>query len=114
MNHPFITLNVPLNCSDADVRSAYQTLLRKFSPEHRPEEFQQIQEAYQTLKTERDRWTWRLCNLKENQNDPMVALEEFVHLPSRFNPPGALPFRAFLKSCSVLASKDLSKKTKKP
>ena len=58
--NPFLVLNLPLGATDADVRAAYQSLLRRFPPERRPEKFQIIQEAYQSLRTERERWNWRL------------------------------------------------------
>jgi curved DNA-binding protein CbpA len=106
--NPFLVLDVPLDASDADVRAAYQSLLRRFPPERRPERFQIIQEAYQTLRTERDRWNWRLLHLGGEHDGPLEALEDFARLPGRMRAPGAALFRSFLRSCAGAAKREQS------
>ncbi len=107
--NPYLALDVPLTADDAAVRAAYQRLLRKFPPEHRPEQFQTIQEAYGMLRTARDRWRWRLLHLEEERRGPMEALEGFARLPERLRPPGAKPFQALLTSCAAIALRDVAK-----
>lgn len=106
--NPFLVLDVPLDASDADVRTAYQSLLRRFPPERQPEKFQIIQEAYQELRTERDRWNWRLLHLCGGHEGPLEALENFTRLPARIRPPGAAVFRSFLRSCAGAAKREQS------
>ena len=43
------TLRVAKNASPEDVRNAYVRLVRRYPPEHFPEKFMQLQEAYQKL-----------------------------------------------------------------
>lgn len=104
--NPFLVLDLPTTASDKEVRAAYQQLLRRFPPEHRPQEFQLIQEAYQALRTERDRWRWRLLHLPTKDESPLEVVEEFVRLPQRAKPPGAPAFRAFLRGCAAAASRE--------
>ena len=106
--NPFLVLDVPLDASDADVRAAYQSLLRRFPPERRPEQFQIIQEAYLSLRTERERWSWRLLHLGGGGDGPLEALENFARLPGRIRPPGATAFRGFLRSCAGAAKREQS------
>lgn len=103
--NPFLVLDVPVTATDEEVRAAYQRLLRRFSPEHRPEEFQLIQEAYQALRTARDRWQWRLFHLPKERTSPLQAMEAFARIPGRARPPGAAAFRSFLSSCTTAATR---------
>jgi curved DNA-binding protein CbpA len=98
-------LDVPVTATDEEVRAAYQKLLRRFTPEHRPEEFQLIQEAYQELRSARDRWRWRLLHLPKEREGPLAALESFARLPGRARPPGAAAFNSFLRGCAAAADR---------
>lgn len=103
--NPYLVLDLPLDAGDAGVRAAYQQLLRRYPPESRPEQFQLIQEAYEKLRTGRDRWRWRLLHLKDDVSGPLEGLEAFAKLPGRLRPPGASPFRDFLKACGDSAAR---------
>jgi len=111
--NPYLVLDLPPDAGDGDVRSAYQRLLRKYPPEHRPEQFQKIQEAYGLLRTSRERWRWKLLHLQDQRSGPVEALEEFARLPARMRPPGAKPFLALLKSCAAAAARDAAKPARK-
>jgi hypothetical protein len=104
--NPFLVLDVPTTASDEEVRAAYQRLLRRFPPEHRPAQFQLIQESYQALRTERDRWRWRLLHLADSHEGPLEVLADFVRLPGRARPPGAPAFRTFLRGCAAAAKRE--------
>jgi hypothetical protein len=104
--NPFLVLDVPTTASDEEVRAAYQRLLRRFPPEHRPEQFQLIQESYQLLRTERDRWRWRLLDLPNSHDGPVEVLAQFVRLPGRAKPPGAAAFNTFLRGCAAAAKRE--------
>lgn len=107
--NPFLALDVPMDATDEQVRAAYQKLLRRYPPEHRPREFQIIQEAYQETKTAADRRRWLLFHLPTGRISPMEALENFARLPDRMKPPGAAAFRTFLRGCANTALREQSK-----
>lgn len=106
--NPFLVLDVPVGVSDDGVRAAYQKMLRRYPPEHRPVQFQQIQEAYQALRTGRDRWRWRLLHLDNSRDGPLEAMENFARLPGRLRPPGAPAFRGLLRACAAAAMRESS------
>lgn len=52
---PFDLLGVTPGASDADIKRAYTRLLRRFKPEHHPDQFRRIREAYEACQ-ERVAW----------------------------------------------------------
>ena len=104
--NPFLVLDIGLDTTDAEVRAAYQALLRRFPPEQRPREFQLIQEAYQALRTDRERWHWRLLNLETGHDGPLEALENFARLPGRSRPPGATALRDLVRACGAATMRE--------
>lgn len=52
---PFRLLGVEPPVSEQDLKRAYTRLIRRFKPEHHPEEFRRIREAYETA-LERAKW----------------------------------------------------------
>jgi curved DNA-binding protein CbpA len=107
--NPFLVLGLTLRCTDEEVRAAYHTLLRKHTPEQDAAGFQQIQEAYEMLRTERDRWRWHLLRNLPLES-PLEALEGLARLPGRARPPGAAAFQSLLGACATAAWRDLSAK----
>jgi DnaJ-class molecular chaperone len=104
--NPFVTLNLPLQCTDEQVRHAYQNLLRRYPPETHPDQFQAIQEAYSALRTEGDRWRWVLLHTDSPGEGMLDTVERFSRLPGRSHPPGAAPFRNLLSSCVAAARRN--------
>ena len=98
--NPFVVLNLPADCTDEQVRSAYHSLLRKYPPEAAPAEFQMIQEAASALKTARDRWRCHLFHQPAEPESPMEVLSRFSDLPGRSRPPGFPAFKALLRACA--------------
>lgn len=107
--NPFLVLGLPLRCSDEEVRAAYHTLLRKHTPEQDAAGFQQVQEAYAALRTERDRWRWHLLHDLPPES-PLGAVEALARMPGRSRPPGAAAFQSLLSDCASAAWRDLSPK----
>lgn len=107
--NPFLVLDVPVDATDEQVRAAYQNLLRRYQPEHRPREFQTIQEAYQAIRTAADRQRWQLFHLPLGRIGPLEAVENFARLPGRMKPPGAAAFHSFLRGCATAALREQSK-----
>lgn len=52
---PFALLGVSPGAADADIKRAYTRLVRRFKPEHHPEQFRRIREAYEWCQ-ERAAW----------------------------------------------------------
>ncbi len=52
---PFALLGVPRSVGETDLKRAYTRLIRKYKPEHAPEEFRRIREAYEAA-VEMSRW----------------------------------------------------------
>ncbi len=100
--NPYLVLDLTVDAGDAEVRAAYQSLLRRYPPEQRPEEFQAVQEAYTALRTSRDRWHYRLLHFDDGGAwGPLEAVEQFARLPGRMKPPGAKAFQSLLHSCAA-------------
>jgi hypothetical protein len=107
--NPFLVLDLPPDATDGQVRGAYQKLLRRFPPEHKPREFQLIQEAYQATRTAPDRLRWLLLHVPQERDGPLEAMEAFAQLPGRMKPPGAAAFRSLLRGCANAALRDQTK-----
>ncbi|MBF0378064.1 MAG: hypothetical protein HQK72_11350 [Desulfamplus sp.] len=56
----FLTLDLPIDASDQDIRKRYLELVKKFTPEQYPVEFQKITSAYESVKNQRNRVKSRL------------------------------------------------------
>ena len=63
MQYPYLTLDVPETATDEEVRRAYLQKIRIYSPEQKPDEFQQVCEAYELIKTELARTRLQLFGL---------------------------------------------------
>jgi hypothetical protein len=59
---PFEVLGVTRGVSDADLRRAYTRLIRRFKPEHTPEQFRRVREAYEACQqiTSWTRTSWSM------------------------------------------------------
>jgi curved DNA-binding protein CbpA len=106
--NPFLVLDVPPEATDEQVRASYQKLLRRHPPEQHPERFQMIQEAYQALRTQRDRKGWWLFHMNESEPGVAETVEAFARIPGRTKPPGAAAFRSFMQSCGNTAMRSLN------
>ena len=50
MTDPFEILGLAVDSDDAAIRRRYLELVKQFSPEHHPEKFAKIRQAYESLK----------------------------------------------------------------
>ncbi len=100
--NPYAVLNLPKECTDADVREAYQKYLRQCPPEKFPDEFAAISEAAKLLKDETARAQWSLASTGEGLS-PEEVLKKFVSFPERRQAPGQDAFRAMLQSCAKVS-----------
>lgn len=63
MKTAFDVLGVAMNADDHAIKKAYLKKVRTFPPSTAPDEFREIQDAYNYLKTERARAAYRLFHL---------------------------------------------------
>lgn len=71
-NDPFELLGVARGTSEPDIKRAYTRLIRRFKPEHHPDEFRRIREAYEACLTQ-GRWFF----------PPTPFVEPVIVVPSR-------------------------------
>jgi curved DNA-binding protein CbpA len=65
MLDPLSVLGLAEPTSDEQVKKAYLTLIRQYSPERDPERFQQIRSAYEAASTEKRRLSFALFHRDE-------------------------------------------------
>lgn len=53
--NPYDILNVDAQATDEAIKKAYLQKVREFPPEHAAEAFQQVRQAYERIKTQKDR-----------------------------------------------------------
>jgi len=85
---PFLTLGVEPEAGDDDIKRAYLTLVRKFSPERDPARFQEIRAAYETIRDRRGRLRARLLG---QGGGALARLKRAILEPA--GPAGRLPAR---------------------
>jgi hypothetical protein len=73
---PFAILGVPRGADDKDVKRAYTRLIRRFKPEHFPEQFRLVREAYEACLA-RSHWYRR----EPEPDDEPAALPESIARP---------------------------------
>lgn len=80
MNDPYQTLGLPKDASDEDIRRRYLELVKQFSPEHAPERFNAIRQAYEVLKDAVTRVRYRL--FEAGMDDHLEDLVSQLKVPS--------------------------------
>lgn len=84
---PFEVLSLPLEAGDEEIRAAYLRKVKEFPPDRAPREFEQIREAYETLRDPRRRTRYLLLSADPKQ--PLVSLLETGPPERRFTGPEA-------------------------
>ncbi len=81
MVYPYLTLNVPESATSEEIRTAYLKLVHKFPPEHYPEKFQEISEAYEVIKDEIRQSKLKIFGTPKNEkNDGYWEASDFINL----------------------------------
>jgi len=62
MNNPFEILEVGADADDDSIKQAYLQKVKTYPPERYPQQFQQIRQAYETIKDRRSRLHYTLFN----------------------------------------------------
>jgi curved DNA-binding protein CbpA len=85
--NPFDLLGVMPDANDKAVRSAYLEAVKRFPPEHCPDQFCAVNEAYQTIKDEDSRLRYILFNTKSTVASPLDAVRQHFSRCRRRIPP---------------------------
>lgn len=72
MNNPWIILGIADDADDKMVKQAWLKWIKRYPPDRAPELFQQIQQAYEQLKTERLRTAQRLFHPQPPTRDEIL------------------------------------------
>lgn len=67
MPDPFLILGVDPDADDAAVEAAYRSAIKRNPPDRAPAVFQAVREAYERLRTQRDRIAYRLFETEPPQ-----------------------------------------------
>jgi curved DNA-binding protein CbpA len=85
--NPFDLLGVTPDADDKAVRDAYLEAVKRFPPEHCPDQFSAVSEAYQTIKDEESRLRYILFNTQSTVASPMEAVRQHFSRRRRRVPP---------------------------
>src|SRR3954470_17762981 len=77
MIDPYAVLGLPPESDDDAIRRRYLELVRQFSPEHHPEKFAAVRQAYESLRDLDTRLRYRLFEAGKNQSVDAL-IEEFT------------------------------------
>src|SRR5262249_31655196 len=83
MNDPDEVLNLHAHAQDEAIRRPHLELVRKFTPEHHPEKFAAIRQAYESLKDVSTRLRRRLFDTGEHESIQAIIEELACRSPRR-------------------------------
>jgi curved DNA-binding protein CbpA len=75
MTDPFAVLGLPTESDDETIRRRYLELVRRYSPEHHPEKFAAIRQAYEALKDQTTRLRFRLFEAGQKESVDAIVEE---------------------------------------
>lgn len=73
MNDPYRILNLPADADDGAIRERYLELVRRWPPDHAPEKFAEVRQAYEQLRDRIGRLKYRLF-----ERHPGQGLESLI------------------------------------
>ena len=82
MTDPYAVLGLSADSDDDAIRRRYLALVKQFSPEHHPEKFAAIRQAYESLRDLETRLRYRLFEAGKNESIEAI-LEELACRMSR-------------------------------
>ena len=83
MTDPYAVLGLPADSDDETIRRRYLELVRQFSPEHHPEKFAAVRQAYENLRDLDTRLRYRLFEAGKNENIDALIEELTCRSPRR-------------------------------
>lgn len=93
MNNPYHVLNVETSADNETIKRAYLAQVKAHPPDHAPTRFQAVRQAYEAIKTEKDRLAYALFCV--DSPDPSALCRDIIEqgTPAR---PDAGAFRRML------------------
>ena len=94
MIDPYDILNVQQDASDQEIKQSYLNMVKKYTPDSHPEEFQQLRTAYEKISTLYNRLSFDLLEaplpnkddiyhlLTKNDKNPVLEGSDFMKLLS--------------------------------
>jgi DnaJ-class molecular chaperone len=98
--HPYRTLKVPLDADSETIRQAYLAAIRRHPPEHEPERFRLVEQAYAAIKSEDARHCREIggdSTPSPGFNSPLAAMAAFWKADLDPEPPTEKEFLEFLR-----------------
>jgi curved DNA-binding protein CbpA len=92
MNDAHAVLGLPADSDDEAIRRRYLELVRQFPPEHHPQKFAQVRQAYEQLKDLNTRLRFRLFEAGKSESLDALLEELTCRSPRR-----RLPLATLLK-----------------
>lgn len=80
MTDPYTILGISPDSDDETIRKRYLELVRRFTPEHHPEKFAAVRQAYESLRDTTTRLRYRL--FEAGKDDSLDALIEEISCQS--------------------------------
>jgi hypothetical protein len=83
LNNAFKTLKIPNNSTIEDIRKAYVKLVRRFPPEHFPDKFKRIKNAYELLVLNEslvDEYLHKACGLDKAIELASLLFADYIDL----------------------------------
>lgn len=80
MTDPYSILGISADADDETIRQRYLELVRRYPPEHHPEKFAAVRQAYESLRDTTTRLRYRL--FEAGKNDSLDALIEEISCQS--------------------------------
>lgn len=84
MKTPYEILGISKDCNDETVKQGYLLMVKKFSPERFPEDFQRIRNAYEKIKTKKDRAALELFD--KTLPEPEELIQELSKVSTKNRP----------------------------
>jgi curved DNA-binding protein CbpA len=75
MTDPYAVLGLPADSDDETIRRRYLQLVREFSPEHHPERFAAVRQAYESLRDLNTRLRYRLFEAGKTESVEAIIEE---------------------------------------
>jgi curved DNA-binding protein CbpA len=83
MADPYSVLGLPPDSDDETIRRRYLELVKQFSPEHHPDKFAAIRQAYENLRDLNTRLRYRLFESGKNESVDAIIEEIACRSPRR-------------------------------
>ena len=83
MNDSYTILELPADSDDETIRRRYLELVKQFPPEHNPQKFAQVRQAYEQLKDLNTRLRFRLFEAGKNESLEAIIEELTCRSPRR-------------------------------